>query len=139
MGINGWRVMWLVALYDCPVGTTEQRRSYQQFHNTLLQENFTRHQFSVYVRHFPTLATAQAMAERLSHSVPEAAHLAFYFFTDKQYGMTREYFGNRTTKKKPAIMNWNWRKYLSKTGQFSPRVNPILARKKDQINDPNTV
>lgn len=94
--------MWLVAIYDCPVKTPEQRRAYQQLHDRLLSENFTRHQYSVYVRHFPTLAAAEAMAARLGQQTPDDAQLAFYFLTDKQYGMTREYFGKQTATKKPV-------------------------------------
>lgn len=94
--------MWLVALYDCPTATREQRRAYTRFHTLLLQENFIQHQFSVYIRHFSTLAAAQAEVERLKNTVPEEGHVAFYFLTDKQYGMTREFFGKDATIKKPS-------------------------------------
>lgn len=102
MGINGWRIMWLIAAYDCPVSTREARRAYQRFHSLLLEENFSQHQYSLYVRHFPTMAAAQAEADKLGKAVPEDARVAFYFITDKQYGMTREFFGKEPTNKKPS-------------------------------------
>jgi CRISPR-associated protein Cas2 len=102
MPINSWRVMWVFALYDCPVRTAEQRRAYQQFHDFLLQENFSRHQYSVYVRHFPTQAAAQAEVKRISGHVPPAARLACLYLTDRQYGMTQEFFGTATDEKKPS-------------------------------------
>lgn len=101
MSINSWRVMWLLVSFDCPVGTPEERHDYTVFRRTLLEENFTQHQFSVYLKHFPTLATAQAQIERLRTRIPEDGHVAFFFITDKQYGMTREFIGSKRTKVRP--------------------------------------
>ena len=94
--------MWLIAAYDCPVSTREARSAYQRFHTLLQEENFSQHQYSLYVRHFPTLAAAQAEAEKLGKAVPDGARAAFYFITDKQYGMTREFFGAQPTEEKPS-------------------------------------
>ena len=102
MPINSWRIMWLITVYDCPVTTVEQRKSYTKFHKCLLKMNFVQHQYSVYARHFPTMAAAEAMIQRLHPEVPEGAHVAFLLMTDKQYGMTKEYFGTSKTKKRPS-------------------------------------
>ena len=102
MPINGWRVMWLIAVYDCPVTTAEQRKNYARFHKCLLKMNFIQHQYSVYARHFPTMAAAEAMIGRLSPEVPDGAHVAFLLMTDKQYGLTKEFFGTARTKKRPS-------------------------------------
>jgi CRISPR-associated protein Cas2 len=101
MAVNSWRVMWILASFDCPVGSKEERHDYTVFRRTLLQENFIQHQFSVYLKHFSTLAAAQAQVERLRMSVPEDAHVAFFFITDKQYGMTREFIGPTRSKNRP--------------------------------------
>ncbi|HEX5057604.1 MAG TPA: CRISPR-associated endonuclease Cas2 [Gammaproteobacteria bacterium] len=101
MAINGWRVVWILASFDCPVGTAEERHDYTVFRRTLLKENFTQHQFSVYLKHFPTLAAAQAQIERLRPYIPEDAHVAFFFVTDKQYGMTKEFIGPKRSKNRP--------------------------------------
>lgn len=101
MGINSWRVMWLLVSFDCPVTTREERHDYAVFRRQLLRQNFRQHQFSVYLKHFPTLAAAQAQIERLRYLIPEDAHVAFFFFTDKQYGMTREFVGPRRSKRRP--------------------------------------
>jgi CRISPR-associated protein Cas2 len=100
--INGWRVMWLIAVYDCPVTTQEQRTAYSRFRRCLLEQNFIQHQFSVYARHFPTMSAAEAMIKRLQPAIPEGAHVAFFLLTDKQYGMTKEFFGVISTRKKPS-------------------------------------
>jgi CRISPR-associated protein Cas2 len=101
MPINSWRVMWLIAVYDCPVTTAEQRAAYGRFRASLLKLDFVQHQYSVYAKHCPTMAAADALIQRLRPAVPEDAHVAFFLMTDKQYGMTREFFGTARTQKKP--------------------------------------
>lgn len=101
MAINGWRVMWVLAVFDTPVKTREHRRAYRKFRNNLLRNNFIQHQFSVYLRHCPTIASARALVARIRGSIPPSGHVAFYFLTDKQYGMTLEFSGNEHTEKRP--------------------------------------
>lgn len=93
--------MWVMALYDMPVTTPEARRAYTRFRKLLIKNNFTQHQYSAYLRHCSTFATANALVSRLARGIPDGAHVSFYFLTDKQYGMTREFMGRETTKKRP--------------------------------------
>ena len=102
MSVNAWRIVWVMALYDAPVGTPEARHAYTVFRKLLLKNNFTQHQFSVYLRHCPTFAAADALINRLIPGIPEDAHVSFYLLTDKQYGMTREFFGRKKVKKRPS-------------------------------------
>lgn len=95
--------MWIMALYDCPMQTDEERHDYNCFRRSLLQEGFIRHQLSVYLRHCPTLANAEALAERLRWEIPCTAKVTFFFLTDKQYGMTREFMGTMGTKLMPNV------------------------------------
>ena len=93
--------MWVIAVFDCPVTTKEEVRAYTQFRRQLLQENFIQHQYSVYLKHFATMSAAQAEIDRLKPAVPEGAHVAFFMLTDKQYGLTREFFGKNAKKIAP--------------------------------------
>ena len=95
--------MWVIIVYDCPMIEREERRDYVLFRKKLLKENFTRLQNSLYVRHFPTMATAEAMISCIRLEIPPGAQVAFFLITDKQYGMTREFFGKKSTKKKPNL------------------------------------
>lgn len=103
MAVNGWRVMWVIAVYDCPMVEREERHDYTVFRRSLLQENFFQLQNSLYVRHFPTMAIAEATIQRLRLGIPAGAQVAFFLVTDKQYGMTREFFGPKSTRKKPNV------------------------------------
>lgn len=101
MGVNGWRVMWIICVYDCPMTDAEARHDYTVFRKRLLQENFVQLQNSLYVHHFPTMAVADAAVARLRGHIPAGAQVAFFLVTDKQYGMTREFLGPKQTKNKP--------------------------------------
>lgn len=103
MGVNGWRVMWVIAVYDCPMTDAEKRHDYGVFRKRLLRENFVQLQNSLYVRHFPTLAIAEATIQRLRFHIPAGAQVAFFLVTDKQYGMTLEFFGPKPAKNKPDL------------------------------------
>jgi CRISPR-associated protein Cas2 len=103
MGVNGWRVMWIIAVYDCPMTDAEARHDYTIFRKCLLRENFVQLQNSLYVHHFPTIAAAEATIWRLKGNIPAGAQVAFFLVTDKQYGMTLEFFGQAPTKKKPEM------------------------------------
>ncbi|MBV7552011.1 CRISPR-associated endonuclease Cas2 [Pseudomonas sp. PDM28] len=97
--------MWVIAVYDCPMTSPEARHDYTVFRKSLLRANFIQLQNSLYVRHFPSLATAEACISRLRCNIPERAQLAFFLVTDKQYAMTQEYFGENSVRKKPVAPN----------------------------------
>lgn len=93
--------MWVLAVFDCPMYTAEERHDYNVFRKLLLREGFARHQLSVYLRHCPTLASAEALVARLRWDIPDTARVSFFFLTDKQYGMTREFVGSDFGKNRP--------------------------------------
>ncbi len=76
--------MWVIAVYDCPMIEREERRDYTLFRKSLLQENFFQLQNSLYVRHFPTMAVAEATIQRIRLGIPAGAQVAFFLVTDKQ-------------------------------------------------------
>lgn len=95
--------MWLVVMFDLPVGTQAERRAATRYRNLLLDEGFVMKQWSVYLRYFDTRAKAEAAAERLGKQAPPMGSVSMMFLTDKQYGMTRNYEGPmpKPTEKKP--------------------------------------
>ncbi len=101
MAVNGWRIMWVLAVFDFPTTTTEARKAYTCYRKELLRENFNQLQYSVYLRHCPTLSNAESLIRRLRAVIPEDGHVVYFLLTDKQYGMAREFFGYKKTKKKP--------------------------------------
>lgn len=101
MAANGWRIMWVIAVYDCPMTSPEARHDYSQFRKNLLRENFYQLQNSLYVRHYPTKDLANHAVHRLKHSIPKEAKATFFLITDKQYAMSRDYYGPKVQKQSP--------------------------------------
>lgn len=101
MAANGWRIMWIIAVYDCPMTTAEARQEYTAFRKMLLKENFYQLQNSLYVRHMPTKALAESLNHRLKNGIPSGAKVSFFLVTDKQYAMSKEYFGPKPKKQRP--------------------------------------
>lgn len=48
--LTGYRLMWVMVIFDLPVQTKAQRRAATKFRNFLLDEGFSMSQFSVYMR-----------------------------------------------------------------------------------------
>lgn len=100
MRVNGWRIVWIMAVFDLPTQTALQRKRYGKFRRLLLENGFVMMQFSVYVRDMPTYHKAEALIKRLGICTPAQGKCAFIMITDKQYGMIRNYYGNSLAKEK---------------------------------------
>ena len=70
MNLSAYRCMWLIAMFDLPVETTENRRDYVRFRKALLKDGFMMLQFSVYARFIPSEEAAEAHRQdnKPSHS-----------------------------------------------------------------------
>ncbi len=102
--LSSYKIMWLVVVFDLPVGTKTERRSATGFRNMLIDEGFIMKQFSVYLRACPNRPGADALAHRIGKRAPSEGDVSIMFFTDKQYGMTQNYSGRslKETEKKPT-------------------------------------
>lgn len=85
--------MWIVAVFDLPTHTKIQRKRYAGFRKLLLHNGFSMMQFSVYARHVPTIHQAQSLIKYLGPHTPAQGKCAFLLITDKQYGMTKNFYG----------------------------------------------
>ncbi len=83
--LNGYRLMWVMVLFDLPTTTPEERRAYTLFRAHLLDQAFEMAQYSVYVRHTSGKDAAKAIIRRITVSVPAEGKVDILQFTDKQY------------------------------------------------------
>ena len=97
---NSWRIMWVMAVFDLPTQTKIQRKRYAGFRKLLLEHGFTMMQFSVYLRNMPTIHAAQALVKRIGPHTPPQGKCAFVLITDKQYGMTKNFYGPTPAQQK---------------------------------------
>ena len=92
-GVSPYSIMWLVVMFDLPVGNQREQRLATQFRNSLLELGFFRKQFSVYLRHCESMEKARRLADAVGQALVENGQVSIMFLTDRQYGMTKNYFG----------------------------------------------
>lgn len=83
--MSGYRLMWMLVMFDLPVGTQEERKSAHDFRMQLLDEGFAMAQFSVYLRYCTGQAFADALVRRVIAGLPDGGKVDVLIFTDKQY------------------------------------------------------
>ena len=95
MIISGYRCMWIMVMFDLPVGTAEEKRAYTQFRKRLLRGGFAMMQFSVYCRHCASEENAKVHITRVEHNVPADGEVRVLSITDKQFERMRIFWGKR--------------------------------------------
>ncbi|MEM9424521.1 MAG: CRISPR-associated endonuclease Cas2 [Spirochaetota bacterium] len=96
--LNSYKIMWLFVSFDLPVVEPEERKAATRFRQTLLEDGFFMHQYSVYTRHCPSKAVAEQHIQRIYKAIPEHGHVSILQVTDLQYSQIVNIWG---TKPKP--------------------------------------
>lgn len=77
--------MWMMVLFDLPVGTKAERKAATKFRHFLLDEGFEMSQFSVYLRFCAGKEQTETFTRRIEKNVPATGKVHIVYFTDKQY------------------------------------------------------
>lgn len=83
--LSGYRLMWMMVMFDLPVVTAEERKSATEFRHFLQDEGFEMVQYSVYVRFCSGPERVQALMRRVEQALPAGGRVDILTFTDKQY------------------------------------------------------
>ncbi len=83
--LSGYRLMWILVMFDLPTDTAEQRKQATGFRNFLLDEGFERSQFSVYARFVNGREAYQTRVNRIERNLPPRGDVQILNFTDRQY------------------------------------------------------
>nr|WP_026759188.1 CRISPR-associated endonuclease Cas2 [Sediminimonas qiaohouensis] len=83
--LSGYRLMWILVMFDLPTDTKPQRKAATRFRSFLLDEGFERSQFSVYARFVNGKEAFQARVARIERKLPESGDIQILNFTDRQY------------------------------------------------------
>jgi CRISPR-associated protein Cas2 len=83
--LSGYRLMWILVMFDLPTDTKTQRKSATAFRNFLLDEGFERSQFSVYARFVNGKEAFATRVNRIERHLPDAGDIQILNFTDRQY------------------------------------------------------
>jgi len=77
--------MWMMVMFDLPVGTPAERKKATEFRNYLLDEGFEMSQFSVYFRFCGTREKTAPYIKRIRAHAPPDGNISILLFTDKQF------------------------------------------------------
>lgn len=101
--LSGYRIMWILVMFDLPTDTKPQRKAATGFRNFLLDEGFERSQFSVYARFVNGKEAFQTRVNRIERNLPHKGDVQILNFTDRQYRDIVHFSdqGRRAARKNP--------------------------------------
>ena len=80
-----YRYMRLILMFDLPMDTTEEKKTYRNFRKFLLSEGFIMHQYSIYSKLLLNDTAAKAMENRLRKNNPKRGNVTLLKVTEKQF------------------------------------------------------
>lgn len=83
--LSGYRIMWVVVMFDLPVVEKAERKAATEFRNCLLDMGFEMAQFSVYMRFCTSQAQVDTYSKNIEAILPVGGKVNILQFTDKQY------------------------------------------------------
>ena len=101
--LSGYRLMWMMVLFDLPVLTKRERKDAADFRKFLLDQGFEMCQLSVYMRFCAGKEQAQVHTRRIQSALPVSGNVQIVYFTDKQYENIVSFRGTarEATRKNP--------------------------------------
>lgn len=97
---NQYRIMWVMVFFDLPTETKKNLKDYRKFVKGLEQDGFNRFQWSIFMRHCPSMENANVHIKRVKQMLPPKGHVCIMHQTDKQFGMM-EVFLSRKKEEPP--------------------------------------
>jgi CRISPR-associated protein Cas2 len=84
--LSGYRLMWMMVMYDLPVVEDEDRRIAAKFRKYMEKQGFSMVQYSVYAKFCGTREKADALKQLVEADIPGKGKVSIIMFTDKQFG-----------------------------------------------------
>lgn len=93
--LSGYRMAWMMVMFDLPVLTKAQRKAACDFRKRLLDLGFEMAQLSVYVRFCASAAQFETYVGRIQSILPDQGKVSILMFTDRQYERIITFHGGR--------------------------------------------
>jgi CRISPR-associated protein Cas2 len=100
--LSGYRLMWMLVMFDLPVVKQDERKAATAFRWALLDLGFEMAQFSVYLRYCSSQAQVDTLCRKVQAALPSGGRVHLLQLTDKQYERTITYTGRRRERGKKA-------------------------------------
>ena len=98
--LSGYRLMWMLVMFDLPVLEKAERKAASDFRKALLDMGFEMSQLSVYMRFCTSQTQLDTYAKRVETLLPAGGKVNVMQFTDKQYERIITFHGK---SKQPAL------------------------------------
>lgn len=95
MRVTGYRLMWVLAMFDLPTDSKAARKAYALFRKQLLTNGFRQMQYSVYARPCPSRENAEVHLRRIESHLPPDGEVRVLVITDKQFERMRIFWGKK--------------------------------------------
>lgn len=83
--LSAYRFMWLLVMFDLPVGTKAERRSATRFRQWLLDQGYEMSQFSIYMRFCVGREQLERRVRDIAKARPARGSVHLLSVTDKQF------------------------------------------------------
>jgi CRISPR-associated protein Cas2 len=93
---------WILAMFDLPVMTDQERKVATRFRNDLLENGFLMIQFSVYARPCVNFEQIDKHIAAIRKLVPEAGNVRLLYLTDQQWAKSITVIGENYKQGKRA-------------------------------------
>ena len=93
--------MWLIAMFDLPTETAENKRDYTRFRKALLKDGFMMLQFSIYARFLQSEEAAEAHRRTIRAAIPAYGQVRLMTVTDHQFGRMEVFYGRKPRQPEP--------------------------------------
>lgn len=93
--LSGYRLMWILVMFDLPVDTPDSRKAATDFRHFLLDNGFEMSQFSIYARFCNGKEQVETHVSRISRCLPPRGEVHVVTITDRQYENIVRFSGQR--------------------------------------------
>lgn len=83
--LSGYKIMWMMVMFDLPVGNRKERKAAGDFRKHLQNLGFEMAQFSIYYRVMGSKEVARRYLRQIEKKVPADGSVNILTITDKQY------------------------------------------------------
>lgn len=91
--------MWLLVMFDLPVGSASERRAATKFRNWLLDQGYEMSQFSIYLRSCVSKEQADRRLREISANVPPKGSVNVISITDRQFELMARFRARKRQSK----------------------------------------
>jgi CRISPR-associated protein Cas2 len=93
--LGPYKAMWVFVGFDIPTLTKIDMKRANRFRKDLLDLGFSRFQLSFYTYYVPSKQRAETIARKVESKVPPNGNVSIFFITDRQFAMTRTFYGRQ--------------------------------------------